>query len=71
MRARAAASAEKLLVEPDEMVAPLLFVVSRAADHVSGYRFDANNWRPDDDPKTMTRPAGLILHPEGAWTEKE
>jgi 3-oxoacyl-[acyl-carrier protein] reductase len=69
MRERSAASAEKLLVEPDEMVAPLLFVVSRAADKVNGFRFDANNWRRDRDPKTMTRPAGLILHPEAAWTD--
>lgn len=30
------------LVEPDEMVPPLLFVVSRAADAVNGYRSGAN-----------------------------
>jgi NAD(P)-dependent dehydrogenase (short-subunit alcohol dehydrogenase family) len=30
------------LVEPEEMVPPLLYVVSRAADKVNGYRFDAN-----------------------------
>src|SRR4051794_16294720 len=29
------------LVEPDEMVPPLLYVVSTAADKVNGYRFDA------------------------------
>ena len=32
------------LVEPDEMVPPLLYVVSREADSVNGWRFDANLW---------------------------
>ena len=67
MRARSAASAVPLLVEPDDMVAPLLFVVSRAADGVNGFRFDANNWHRDRDPKSMTRRAGFVLHPEGGW----
>ena len=71
MRARSAAATVPLLVEPDDMIAPLLFVVSRAADGVNGFRFDANNWHPGRDPKTMTRPAGFVLHPEGAWTEAE
>ena len=53
------------------MVAPLLFVVSRAADGVNGFRFDANNWHKDRDPRTMTRPAGFVLHPEGGWSEGE
>jgi 3-oxoacyl-[acyl-carrier protein] reductase len=69
MRSRSAASPVPLLVEPDDMVAPLLFVVSRAADRVNGFRFDANNWHNDRDPKTMTRPAGLTLHPEGGWDD--
>jgi hypothetical protein len=34
------------LVEPEEMVPPLLYVVSRDADHVNGWRFDANLWDP-------------------------
>jgi NAD(P)-dependent dehydrogenase (short-subunit alcohol dehydrogenase family) len=67
MRARSAASAVPLLVEPDDMVAPLLFVVSRAADGVNGFRFDANNWHADRDPAEMTRPAGFVLHAEGGW----
>jgi NAD(P)-dependent dehydrogenase (short-subunit alcohol dehydrogenase family) len=71
MRARSAAASVPLLVEPNDMVAPLLFVVSRAADGVNGFRFDANNWHPDRDPRTMTRPAGFMLHPEGGWAEKE
>src|ERR1700730_11849899 len=32
------------LVEPEEMVPPLLYVVSPAADNVNGWRFDANLW---------------------------
>lgn len=69
MRQRSAEAAVPLLVEPDDMVAPLLFVVSRAADGVNGFRFDANNWHKDRHPRTMTRPAGFVLHPEGGWNE--
>ena len=54
-----------LLVEIAVII--LLFVVSRAADGVNGFRFDANNWFADRDPKTLTRPAGFVLHPEGGW----
>lgn len=32
------------LVEPDEMVTPLLYIVSREADNVNGCRFDASLW---------------------------
>jgi 3-oxoacyl-[acyl-carrier protein] reductase len=67
MRERSAAAPKPLLVEPDDMVGPLLFVVSREADKVNGFRFDANNWFADRDPRTLTRPAGFILHPERAW----
>ena len=62
------------LVEPDEMVPPLLFVVSPAADAVTGYRFDANNWDsalpPLEAAKAGGRPAGFVLHPREvpAWT---
>ena len=61
------------LVEPDEMVPPLLFVVSPAADAVNGYRFDANNWDsalpPLEAAKAGGRPAGFVLHPreDPAW----
>jgi NAD(P)-dependent dehydrogenase (short-subunit alcohol dehydrogenase family) len=71
MRARSAASTVPLLVEPDDMVAPLLFVVSRAADGVNGFRFDANNWHKDRDPNEMTRPAGFVLHPERGWSKHD
>ena len=56
------------LVEPDEMVPPLLYVVSREADQVNGYRFDANLWdtalSPAEAAKRAGRPAGFVLHPQ-------
>lgn len=56
------------LVEPDEMVPPLMYVVSREADGVNGYRFDANAWdaslSPAEAAKVAGRPAGFILHPQ-------
>jgi len=55
------------LVEPDEMVAPLLFVVSREADTVNGYRFDANTWlgdvAPADSARRTGRKAGFEFYP--------
>ena len=55
------------LVEPEEMVAPLLFVVSRDADKVNGYRFDANTWRTDIAPAASAsqtgRRAGFEFYP--------
>jgi NAD(P)-dependent dehydrogenase (short-subunit alcohol dehydrogenase family) len=55
------------LVEPDEMVPPLLYVVSREADGVNGYRFDANAWDaslpPAEAARKAGRPAGFMLHP--------
>jgi len=61
------------LVEPEEMVPPLLFVVSRAADKVNGYRFDANTWDVSLPPEQAARanavPAGFELHAQAvsAW----
>jgi NAD(P)-dependent dehydrogenase (short-subunit alcohol dehydrogenase family) len=56
------------LVEPEEMVPPLLYVVSREADAVNGMRFDANAWDPALPPaeaaRTAGRPAGFVLHPQ-------
>jgi NAD(P)-dependent dehydrogenase (short-subunit alcohol dehydrogenase family) len=56
------------LVEPVEMVPPLLYVVSREADRVNGYRFDANAWdaslAPADAATRAGRPAGFVLHPQ-------
>ena len=55
------------LVEPDEMVPPLLYVVSREADAVNGMRFDANLWDaalpPAEAAKRAGRPAGFEMHP--------
>jgi NAD(P)-dependent dehydrogenase (short-subunit alcohol dehydrogenase family) len=54
------------LVEPDEMVPPLLYVVSREADRVNGMRFDANAWDaalpPAEAAQKAGRPAGFVLH---------
>src|SRR6195952_3361493 len=56
------------LVEPDEMVPPLLYVVSKAADAVNGYRFDALTWDtslpPVEAARRNGRPAGFVLHPQ-------
>jgi 3-oxoacyl-[acyl-carrier protein] reductase len=55
------------LVEPEEMVPPLLYVVSRAADGVNGWRFDANLWDaslpPAEAARRAGRPAGFEMHP--------
>jgi NAD(P)-dependent dehydrogenase (short-subunit alcohol dehydrogenase family) len=55
------------LVEPDEMAPPLLYVVSRAADQVNGWRFDANLWdislSPAEAARRAGRPAGFAMHP--------
>lgn len=56
------------LVEPEEMVPPLLYVVSREADRVNGMRFDANAWdralSPAEAARKAGRPAGFVLHPQ-------
>jgi NAD(P)-dependent dehydrogenase (short-subunit alcohol dehydrogenase family) len=56
------------LVEPEEMVPPLLYLVSREADTVNGWRFDANLWdtslRPADAAHRAGRPAGFEMHPQ-------
>jgi NAD(P)-dependent dehydrogenase (short-subunit alcohol dehydrogenase family) len=55
------------LVEPAEMVPPLLYVVSGAADRVNGWRFDANLWdaalAPAEAARRAGRPAGFEMHP--------
>ena len=60
------------LVEPDEMVPPLLYVVSREADRVNGMRFDANAWDaalpPAEAARKLGRPAGFVLHPQDSGT---
>jgi NAD(P)-dependent dehydrogenase (short-subunit alcohol dehydrogenase family) len=70
MRAASREGRAARLVEPDEMVPPLLYVVSREADRVNGYRFDANAWdaalAPADAARRAGRPAGFVLHPAAA-----
>ena len=67
MRQASAEGRVSRLVEPDEMVGPLLFVVSREADDVNGWRFDANLWNPALSPTEAAwlagRPAGFVFHP--------
>jgi 3-oxoacyl-[acyl-carrier protein] reductase len=67
MREWSATGKAARLVEPDQMVAPLLFVVSREADRVQGYRFDANTWRHDLAPAASAastgRRAGFEFYP--------
>jgi 3-oxoacyl-[acyl-carrier protein] reductase len=56
------------LVEPEEMVPPLLYVVSREADTVNGWHFDANLWDPSlpaaEAARRAGRPAGFEMHPQ-------
>ena len=67
MRAMSREGRAPRLVEPDEMVPPLLYVVSEAADAVNGWRFDANAWDAslpiEEAARRAGRPAGFELHP--------
>ena len=67
MRAMSRDGRASRLVEPEEMVPPLLYVVSREADRVNGMRFDANAWDaalpPAEAARQAGRPAGFVLHP--------
>ncbi len=68
MRAASREGRAPRLVEPEEMVPPLVYVVSREADAVNGYRFDANLWEaglpPAEAARRAGRPAGFLLHPQ-------
>jgi NAD(P)-dependent dehydrogenase (short-subunit alcohol dehydrogenase family) len=68
MRQMSAEGRVARLVEPEEMVPPLLYVVSREADGVNGMRFDANQWDPAlpaaEAARNSSRPAGFVLHPQ-------
>ncbi len=70
MRAMSREGRAPRLVEPDEMVPPLLYVVSREADTVNGWRFDANLWDsslpPAEASRRAGRPAGFELHAQPA-----
>jgi len=69
MRAMSRDGRAARLVEPEEMVPPLLYVVSREADRVNGYRFDANLWDAAlpaaEAARRAGRPAGFEMHPAG------
>ena len=68
---KSASSAGRIdrLVEPEQMVPPVLWVISRAADKVNGYRFDADSWDPSLPPAEAARRAGRLagfqLQPAG------
>ena len=66
MRAMSRDGRAPRLVEPEEMVPPLLYVVSRDADKVNGWRFDANLWDsslpPAEAARRAGRPAGFEMH---------
>jgi 3-oxoacyl-[acyl-carrier protein] reductase len=62
MRAMSREGRAPRLLEPAEMVPPLLYVVSRQADHVNGWRFDANLWDASLPPAEAARPAGFEMH---------
>ncbi len=64
-RAASRSGAMSKLVEPEEMVPPLLWLVSRATDAITGWRFDANRWDPtlsnEENLRRSGRPAGFLL----------
>ena len=49
------------LVEPEEMVPPLIYIVSREADNVNGWRFDANLSDASLPAAEAPRPAGFRM----------
>ena len=59
------------LVEPEDMVPPLLWVVSTAADKVNGMRYDANAWDTSMPPAEAAakygRPSGFLLKESKPW----
>jgi NAD(P)-dependent dehydrogenase (short-subunit alcohol dehydrogenase family) len=68
MRAMSREGRAPRLVEPEEMVPPLLYVVSPEADTLNGWRFDANLWDtslpPTEAGRRAGRPAGFEMHPQ-------
>jgi len=70
MRAMSREGRAPRLIEPAEMVPPLLYVVSREADTVNGCCFDANLWDaslpPAEAARRAGRPAGFEMHPQSS-----
>lgn len=71
VRDKSAKGEIRKLVEPDDMVPPLLWVCSTAADKVNGMRYDANAWDtsipPAEAAKKYGRPAGFLLKETKPW----
>jgi len=67
MRRWSADGSQPRLVEPHDMVPPLLWVVSEAANHINGWRYDANTWDasllPEEAHRLSGAKAGIRLHP--------
>jgi 3-oxoacyl-[acyl-carrier protein] reductase len=65
MRRKSRDGTVERLVEPEQMVPPLLWVVSREADRVNGMRYDAKQWNPGLPPaeaaRRTGRPVGFAL----------
>lgn len=51
-------SAPETLISPDVMAAPIVWLLSKASDGVTGQRFRANAWNPDQDPAEAARISG-------------
>lgn len=58
-----------ILVQPADMVPPLLWLVSSEADQINGCRFDATTWdvslAPGEAARRSGRLAGFVLYPVG------
>lgn len=67
LRDDSAAGRVPKLLEPDQMVPPLLWLVSRDTDKINGIRVDARLWDPSLPPaeaaRLASRPIGLTLQP--------
>jgi len=65
MRRKSREGSVERLVDPEQMVPPLLWVVSREADRVNGMRYDAKQWDPSLPPaeaaRRTGRPVGFAL----------
>jgi 3-oxoacyl-[acyl-carrier protein] reductase len=48
-------TAPEKLISPDVMVRPIVWLLSKASDGVTGQRFRANAWKADMDPAEAAR----------------